>query len=72
MKVRDIMTRHVVRIGSEEPAEAAARAAGGRQKGKLSPGEPRGGPPTSRPRAARAPRPVTQLVCVLPGPGRKA
>ena len=26
MKVRDIMTRHVVRIGSEEPAEAAARA----------------------------------------------
>ena len=26
MKVRDIMTHHVVRIGSEEPAEAAARA----------------------------------------------
>lgn len=26
MKVRDIMTRHVVRIGSEEPVEAAARA----------------------------------------------
>lgn len=26
MKVRDIMTTHVVRIGSEEPVEAAARA----------------------------------------------
>lgn len=26
MKVRDIMTRHVVRIGGEEPVEAAARA----------------------------------------------
>lgn len=25
MKVRDIMTRHVLRIGSEEPVEAAAR-----------------------------------------------
>ena len=26
MKVRDIMTNHVVRIGAEEPVEAAARA----------------------------------------------
>ena len=26
MKVRDVMTKHVVRIGSEEPVEVAARA----------------------------------------------